>query len=159
MTIFNKLFVVYSMIKQKNISMSYLLCYNISGDYMKYPTPIQNKENYKKAPKVNGVIFENALNISNEYYRLHDIAFIYKKPTPVQIVRVDYPQRTKAKITEAYYKTPSTTDYNGIYRGKYIDPVRLFVGVHGQPRPQEPLGGGGPGHRHRAPGTGGDGFR
>ena len=121
MTIFNKLFVVYSMIKQKNISMSYLLCYNISGDYMKYPTPIQNKENYKKTPKVNGVIFENALNISNEYYRLHDIAFIYKKPTPVQIVRVDYPQRTKAKITEAYYKTPSTTDYNGIYRGKYID--------------------------------------
>ena len=26
-----------------------------------------------------------------------------------------------AKITEAYYKTPSTTDYNGVYRGKYID--------------------------------------
>ena len=26
-----------------------------------------------------------------------------------------------AKIVEAYYKTPSTTDYNGLYRGKYVD--------------------------------------
>ena len=46
---------------------------------------------------------------------------IYKKPTPVQVVHVDYPKRQRAKITEAYYKTPSTTDYNGVYRGKYID--------------------------------------
>ena len=49
------------------------------------------------------------------------IAIIYKKPTPVQIVKVDYPSRNKAKIVEAYYKTPSTTDYNGIYKEKYID--------------------------------------
>ena len=48
-------------------------------------------------------------------------AVIYKKPTPVQIVKVDYPRRESAKIVEAYYKVPSTTDYNGIYRGKYID--------------------------------------
>ena len=46
---------------------------------------------------------------------------IYKKPTPVRIVKVDYPNRSHAKIVEAYYQTPSTTDYNGIYRGKYID--------------------------------------
>ena len=37
------------------------------------------------------------------------------------MVRVDYPARSKAKIIEAYYRTPSTTDYNGLYRGKYID--------------------------------------
>ena len=37
------------------------------------------------------------------------------------VVHVDYPKRQRAKITEAYYKTPSTTDYNGVYRGKYID--------------------------------------
>ena len=65
--------------------------------------------------------FENALNISNEYYRNLNKAIIYKKPTPIQIVKVDYPQRSKARIVEAYYQTPSTTDYNGIYRGKYID--------------------------------------
>ena len=44
-----------------------------------------------------------------------------KKPTPIQIVQVDYPKRSAAKITEAYFKVPSTTDYNGVYRGKAID--------------------------------------
>ena len=68
-----------------------------------------------------GMLFENELNLSNEYYRNINKAIIYKKPTPVQIVKVDYPTRSKAKIVEGYYKTPSTTDYNGIYRGKYID--------------------------------------
>ena len=48
-------------------------------------------------------------------------AVIHKKPTPVQIVNVDYPSRNKAKITEAYFKVPSTSDYNGIYKGRYID--------------------------------------
>ena len=43
------------------------------------------------------------------------------KPTPVQVVKVDFPSRNKARIVEAYYKIPSTTDYNGIYRGQYID--------------------------------------
>ncbi len=49
------------------------------------------------------------------------MALIYKKPTPVQVVHVDYPRRGKARITEAYYRTPSTTDYNGLYKGRYID--------------------------------------
>ena len=30
--------------------------------------------------------------------------------TPIQIVKVNYPSRCEAVITEAYYKTPSTTD-------------------------------------------------
>ena len=68
-----------------------------------------------------GMNLEEAINQTNEYYLLHDIAVIYKKPTPIQVVSVDYPMRNKAKITEAYYKTPSTTDYNGLYQGKYID--------------------------------------
>lgn len=68
-----------------------------------------------------GVRLEKDINDSNTYYRECNIALIYKKPTPVQVVHVDYPQRNKAKITEAYYKLPSTTDYNGIYRGRYID--------------------------------------
>jgi recombination protein U len=62
----------------------------------------------------------NYNNIVN-YYLNEDIAVIHKKPTPITIVHVDYPQRSHAKITEAYFKVPSTTDYNGIYRGKYID--------------------------------------
>ena len=68
-----------------------------------------------------GLSFEEAINDSNEYYRNNNIAVIYKKPTPIQVVKVDYPSRNKAKITEAFYKIPSTTDYNGMYKGNYID--------------------------------------
>ena len=68
-----------------------------------------------------GMDLEGIINESNEHYLVNNIAVIHKKPTPVQIVKVDYPMRSKAIITEAYYKTPSTTDYNGIYKGKYID--------------------------------------
>ena len=68
-----------------------------------------------------GMSLENDLNDSNAYYCSCDRALIHKKPTPIQVVKVDYPERSAAKITEAYYKTPSTTDYNGIYRGRAID--------------------------------------
>lgn len=78
------------------------------------PKKIINKANL-------GMDLEAMINDSNTYYLSNNVAIIHKKPTPVQIVKVDYPMRSKAVITEAYYKTPSTTDYNGIYRGKYID--------------------------------------
>lgn len=68
-----------------------------------------------------GMSLEEDISLSNEYYLNVGKAVIYKKPTPVQIVKVDYPRRQSAKIVEAYYKIPSTTDYNGIYRGKYVD--------------------------------------
>lgn len=68
-----------------------------------------------------GMSLEKDLNDSNAYYRSCGRALIHKKPTPIQVVKVDYPARSAARITEAYYKTPSTTDYNGIYRGRAID--------------------------------------
>jgi recombination protein U len=68
-----------------------------------------------------GMTLESDIDATNTYYLVNGLAVVHKKPTPVQIVTVSYPARNKAKITEAYYKTPSTTDYNGIYRGKYID--------------------------------------
>ena len=84
--------------------------------------PIKKQAPKKVINKANlGMDFEQIINDSTEFYLINDIAVIHKKPTPVQIVKVDYPMRTKAVITEAYYKTPSTTDYNGIYKGKYID--------------------------------------
>ena len=64
---------------------------------------------------------EDYINSSNKYYLDNDIAVIYKKPTPIKVVKVDYNKRINTKITEAYYEIPSTTDYNGIYKGKYID--------------------------------------
>ena len=64
---------------------------------------------------------EGELNDSNEYYREIEKAYIYKKPTPIKITKVDYPSRDKAVIKEAFFTIPSTTDYNGLYKGKYID--------------------------------------
>ena len=61
---------------------------------------------------------EDDINQTNEYYRLHDIALVYKKPTPIQVVQVEYPQN---RIREAYFHEPSTLDYNGVYEGKYLE--------------------------------------
>lgn len=71
--------------------------------------------------KNRGMTLENEINLTNEYYIEIDKAYIYKKPTPIKIVKVDYPSRNKAVIKEAFFTVPSTTDYNGIYNGKYID--------------------------------------
>jgi len=68
-----------------------------------------------------GMSLEKDLNLTNEQYRNENIAVIHKKPTPIQVVKVDYPKREAAKITEAYYRRSSTTDYNGVYRGYYLD--------------------------------------
>lgn len=68
-----------------------------------------------------GMSFEAAINDSNHYYLVHGQAVIHKKPTPVQIVKVDYPRRSRAKIVEAYFRQASTTDYSGVYKGHYID--------------------------------------
>lgn len=98
------------------------------GKLVKYPDGSIREVETKKVKKTKNITkanlgesFETEINESNEYYLNKGIAAIYKKPTPVQIVKVDYPARNKAKIVEAYYKTPSTTDYNGIYKEKYID--------------------------------------
>ena len=66
-----------------------------------------------------GMSLEEDINLSNEYYRDSGIALIYKRPTPINIVKVDYTKG--ARITDAYFEKQSTTDYNGVYKGKYID--------------------------------------
>lgn len=68
-----------------------------------------------------GMTLECDINETNKYYLVNDIAVIYKKPTPIVVKKVDFKSRNDAVIKEAIYKIPSTTDYNGIYRGKYID--------------------------------------
>ena len=85
----------------------------------KAPTKQVSQKNIKKANL--GMLLEEMINDTNQYYLNKGIAVVHKKPIPIQIVKVNYPSRCEAIITEAYYKTPSTTDYNGIYKGKYID--------------------------------------
>lgn len=78
-----------------------------------------NNYNYKYSNR--GMGLEADINASNEYYLNNDKAVIYKKPTPITINKVNYHSRDDAIITEAHFNTPSTTDYNGVYKGKYVD--------------------------------------
>ena len=89
---------------------------------MNYPNGLKKVHtNHEINYSNRGMPLESELNDSNEYYREIEKAYIYKKPTPIKITKVDYPSRDKAIITQAFFTVPSTTDYNGIYNGYYID--------------------------------------
>lgn len=79
------------------------------GDYM--------NDSYKNR----GMFLENILNDSNTYYNSIDKSLIYKKPTPIKVLNVTYPSNKSHLIDKAVYSNISTLDYNGIYRGKYIE--------------------------------------
>ncbi len=88
---------------------------------IQYPTKKKTSDQKGISTRNRGMSLEDDLNLTNEYYRIHELANVHKKPTPVQVVSVSYPSRNQAKIVEAYYKTPSTTDYNGVTQGVYFD--------------------------------------
>ena len=92
---------------------------------IKYPNGQKVAVKEIKSPIVNyknrGLLFEEEINTSNEFYRNNNRAIIYKKPTPLKVVRTGVNEKNKYCISEAYFEKPSTTDYNGIYNGKYID--------------------------------------
>lgn len=64
-----------------------------------------------------GMDLESLINQANEYYIQNDIALIYKKPTPIGITKTNY----NTKTIQGYFKEQSTLDYNGIYKGLYVD--------------------------------------
>ena len=89
---------------------------------MNYPNGIIKPSIFKNITYKNrGISLENDLNITNNYYSDNKIAYIYKKPTPIKVVKVVFDKNNKHTIKEAYFNEPSTTDYNGIYNGYYID--------------------------------------
>ena len=65
-----------------------------------------------------GMSLENDINESNKYYVDYDIALIYKKPTPIRITKTNY---KNMRITDGFFESPSTLDYNGVYKGYYIE--------------------------------------
>lgn len=79
----------------------------------------KSKEDLSISASNRGMDLESDINLSNEWYRDQDIAVITKRPTPINIVKVDYSRG--ARITDAYFEKQSTTDYNGVYKGRYID--------------------------------------
>lgn len=90
----------------------------IKMDIPETPSKKQEKKHIESAAN-RGMGFETDINDTNAYYLEKGLALIYKRPTPVNIVKVDYTKG--AKITHAYFEAQSTTDYNGVYKGHYID--------------------------------------
>ena len=66
-----------------------------------------------------GMNLEGDINESNVYYKEKGLCLITKRPTPINVVKVDYSKG--AIITNAYFEKQSTTDYNGVYKSHYID--------------------------------------
>lgn len=94
----------------------------VKNTKIQYPSGVKKSyQRIKTSQGGRGMELEKEIGLTNEYYLNNNLAVVHKKPTPVTIVKVDYPKRSAAKITEAYFKIPSTTDYNGIYRTRYID--------------------------------------
>jgi len=84
---------------------------------MSYPFGIKENKLNSSSYKNRGLFLEDLLNEANKYYLDNDIAIIYKKPTPIKVIKMS----KENKIKDAIFLSPSTTDYNGIYKGKYID--------------------------------------
>ncbi len=84
---------------------------------MNYPSYINKKYNKVVNYANRGMDLEYLVNEANTYYLENDIAVIYKKPTPIGIRKTDY----KNKTINGFFKEQSTLDYNGVYKGYYID--------------------------------------
>ena len=87
---------------------------------MLYPNNI--KKDYTKFISYSnrGMDLEYLIEQANEYYSLNDLAYIYKKPTPIGVTKVTYTSKGK-RIEDGFYKTPSTLDFNGLYNGFYVE--------------------------------------
>ena len=79
----------------------------------------KSKEEISISSANRGMNLEEDINLTNEYYLSKNICLVTKRPTPINIVKVDYSKG--AKIVDAYFEKQSTTDYNGVYKGRYLD--------------------------------------
>ena len=97
-----------------------MIKYSNGLTYKKSKTKLSsNKVAFSFSSANRGMNLEEDIIQSNEYYLRNKMALIYKRPTPIQVVKVDY--QKSPKITEAYFSEKSTTDFNGVYQGRYID--------------------------------------
>ena len=76
------------------------------------------KTNFNSTFANRGMGLENDINETNKYYQTYEIALIYKKPTPIRITKTDY---KTLRIKDGFFECPSTLDYNGVYKGYYIE--------------------------------------
>ena len=76
------------------------------------------KTNFNSTYANRGMGLENDINETNKYYVTYDIALIYKKPTPIRITKTNY---QNMRVIDGFFESPSTLDYNGVYKGYYIE--------------------------------------
>ena len=76
------------------------------------------RTNFNSSFANRGMALENDINETNKYYREYDIALVYKKPTPIRITKTNY---QNMRVTDGFFECPSTLDYNGVYKGYYIE--------------------------------------
>ena len=96
---------------------------------IKYPAGIKLKASKPITKKVSslsidsyknrGMSLEHEINLTLDYYRDKQLALMQKRTTPINVVSVDYSKG--AVITKAYFEKQSSADYNGVYRGRYVD--------------------------------------
>lgn len=79
--------------------------------------PTYKNTNYKNR----GMFLEHIINETNSYYLSKDKAVIYKKPTPIKVLNISYRSKKTTLIDKAVFSETSTLDYNGLYKGKYIE--------------------------------------
>jgi len=79
---------------------------------------VKHKINFNSTYANRGMGLENDINETNKYYLTYDIALIYKKPTPVRITKTNY---KNMRVIDGFFECPSTLDYNGLYKGYYIE--------------------------------------
>jgi len=79
----------------------------------------RNSDNPQSISRANrGMDFENDINISNDWYRENNLCSILKRTTPIKVLKMDSKEK---RITSAVFEKQSTADYNGVFRGRYID--------------------------------------
>ena len=76
------------------------------------------RTNFNSSFANRGMALENDINDTNQSYREYDIALVYKKPTPIRITKTNY---QNMRVTDGFFECPSTLDYNGVYKGYYIE--------------------------------------
>lgn len=60
-----------------------------------------------------GDLLEDLIDISNEYYRVNEIARVDKVATPIKVVE----QNQRGQVTLGYFEKRSTVDYVGLCQG------------------------------------------
>lgn len=79
---------------------------------------MQYRTNFNSTYANRGMGLENDINETNKYYEIYNIALINKKPTPIRITKTNY---QNMRVTDGFFECPSTLDYNGVYKGYYIE--------------------------------------